>query len=458
MMKTKICSQSAIFNPGILLAFALGSVGVLLTALSFAANPPGGLKTPSASSARASAFVDNHAVPLKGDAAAPASSMSLAATGPAWSIVTSPNNATFGTIENHLNDVACASASDCWAVGGYAIYTKSMFFPVHHSLIEHWNGAAWSIVSSPDINDLSGVACASALDCWAVGFTGFLTEHTLIIEHWNGTAWSIVTSPNTSATQSNRLFDVTCASASDCWAVGFYDSGNVGQTLIEHWNGTAWSIVPSPNATQTNALYGVTCASASDCWAVGAYNFNSADPVQTLIEHWNGTAWSIVKSPNTSAAQENLLEGTTCSSASDCWAVGFYGSVRHTLIEHWNGASWSIVSSPNGSAHDNFLERVTCSSASDCWGVGFYYIDRFETSHTLIENWNGTAWSIVKSPNTGALSGVTCNSAADCWAVGDYFDSGDNVYHTLIERYSPCTGRCAPTPRPRPTPAPRPSP
>src|SRR6187455_1486881 len=116
-MKTKIHSQSGVFNPPILAAFALGSVGVLLAMLSFAANPPSGMETPSASSAGASAFVDNHAAPLKGNAAAPALSMPLAATRPAWSIVTSPN--TRVTQNNYLFDVTCTSASDCWAVGSY---------------------------------------------------------------------------------------------------------------------------------------------------------------------------------------------------------------------------------------------------------------------------------------------------------------------------------------------------
>lgn len=33
-------------------------------------------------------------------------------------------------------------------------------------------------------------------------------------------------------------------SATDAWAVG---EQNLDQTLIEHWNGTAWQIVPSTN-------------------------------------------------------------------------------------------------------------------------------------------------------------------------------------------------------------------
>ena len=57
-------------------------------------------------------------------------------------------------------------------------------------------------------------------------------------------------------------------------------------TLTEHWNGTAWSIVTSPNASQGNVLSGVTCTSASDCWAVGEYS-NGSSYSQTLIERYS---------------------------------------------------------------------------------------------------------------------------------------------------------------------------
>ena len=74
------------------------------------------------------------------------------------------------------------------------------------------------------------------------------------------------------------------------------------QTLIERWDGTSWAIVTSPNTstTQNNFLYGVTCVSASDCWAVGYYVNASSNAYQTLIERWDGTSWAIVTSPNTS--------------------------------------------------------------------------------------------------------------------------------------------------------------
>jgi hypothetical protein len=284
-------------------------------------------------------------------------------------------------------------------------------------------GPGWSLVTSPSPSDgglLNGATCASVSDCWAAGYSGFPLlggiQQTLT-EHWNGTSWTIVTSRNSSATQHNVLNGVTCASASQCWAVGDYFNGTVYQTLIEQWNGSAWTIVTSPNTdtTQSNYLNSVTCASASDCWAVGDYivtDILGDQFAQTLVEQWNGSAWTIVTSPNTitvagNALASNVLYGVTCDSASQCWAVGnsdngnsFVGEPLQTLIEHWNGSSWTIVTSPNNGTATNLLYGVTCVSASQCLSVGFYY--NGSVFQTLIEQWNGSAWTIVTSPNTSA--------------------------------------------------------
>src|SRR5205823_13855746 len=112
--------------------------------------------------------------------------------------------------------------------------------------------------------------------------------------------WSIVTSPNPGAL-ANELWGITALSASDIWAVGDYSNsfGSLTKTLIKHWDGTSWQVVASPNiAGDNNDLYGVAAVSATDIWAVGNYQPNGGGSTKTLIEHWNGTNWQIVSSPN----------------------------------------------------------------------------------------------------------------------------------------------------------------
>jgi hypothetical protein len=279
-------------------------------------------------------------------------------------------------------------------------------------------------------------------------FNGSNVAQTLV-EHWDGISWSIVPSNNSNSAQNNYLFGVTCASASECWAVGYFFNGSSTQALIERWDGTAWAIATSPSIG--NRLFGVTCVSASQCWAVGDY-FPSGH-AQTLIEQWDGTSWAIVSSPNTNAAQDNTLYSVTCSSAASCWAVGSYdpgGDSSLSLIEYWNGAAacpmcpfWAIVSSPN--IGPTYLNDVTCTSDGNCWAVGYYFDN--ETTfryYSLIEQWNGSSWAIVTSsnrpsPNNNYLYGVTCASASECWAVGysGYYQNGVIYAQTLTEKYAP---------------------
>jgi photosystem II stability/assembly factor-like uncharacterized protein len=116
----------------------------------------------------------------------------------------------------------------------------------------------------------------------------------------------------------------------DAWAVG---KGRNGAALAEHWNGNAWSVVPvpAPAGSASSQLSGIAALSPSDIWAVGSVATVAGTTVQgrTLVEHWNGTAWSIVTSRN--ATNSNLLTGVAAVAANDVWAVGSSNVTAHTL-------------------------------------------------------------------------------------------------------------------------------
>jgi RHS repeat-associated protein len=311
--------------------------------------------------------------------------------------------------------------------------------------------SSWSISTSPNsstsqYNFLNGVSCVSTTYCTAVGEYNLAPYQTLI-ESWNGSAWSIVSSPNTSSSEVNYLQAVSCTSASACTAVGYSINGssNIQQTLIESWNGTAWSIVSSPNTSSTlaNYLYGVSCTSASACTAVG-YSVTSGGTQQTLIEAWNGTSWSIDTSQNTSSTLGNYLYGVSCTSATSCTAVGFSytsGSVQQSLIETWNGTSGSIVTGPTSSLN-NSLASVSCTSASACTAGGRTF-NSAGTGQTLVQSWNGTAWSNVPSPNTGSslhdwFTAVSCTSPVACTAAGITYNNSSYL-QPLVESWNGTT-------------------
>ncbi len=259
-----------------------------------------------------------------------------------------------------------------------------------------------------------------------------------LIESWNGTAWSIVPSPN-DGSNFNELLGVSCVSTTSCQAVGdVLDSisGDPIKTLIESWNGTAWSLVPSPSpGTSANALYGVSCVSATSCKAVGSLTNSTYRVSKTLIESWNGTAWSLVPSPSP-GTRSNELYGVSCvPTTSICKAVGGFSNdtgatYTKSLIESWNGTAWSVTPSPKPGTTTNYLTGVSCVSATFCQAVGNY---------VFVESWNGTAWSYFSTPQPGGngdyFGGVTCSSVTSCKAVGHYAGSTDH-YKTLVESYS----------------------
>jgi hypothetical protein len=289
-------------------------------------------------------------------------------------------------------------------------------------LIEHWNGTQWSIVPSPNpsstVNVLNAVAAVSANDVWAVGIAPTGSNPILII-HWDGAAWSVVPNPN-SPMPLNDLAALAVISANDVWAVGSGTVLDEAGTATLHWNGTAWSVISSPNVTPEvdNSLAGVAAIASNDVWAVGTQQPTSLTDPSTLILHWNGSAWSIVPSAN--ADGSHLLAAAAVAS-NDVWATGY--SDGGTLSEHWDGVSWSIVPTPGiANSEPLFLFSVVALASNDVWSVGEFFQTRRSLSRTLTEHWDGAQWNVVRSPNHGAdhneLFGLSATPSTTLWAVG----------------------------------------
>ena len=358
--------------------------------------------------------------------AAAATPIPASAQGLTWSVVPSPNIKP-ATNNNELNGVSCVSASDCIAVGEQAGPTTAG--TLVSALIESWNGTAWSVVPSPQPGNraLYGVSCTSAASCTAVGVNFADPPNATLVEFWNGTRWSVTPDPS----PGSELLGVSCVSPTACTAVGDrLNSQGYYQTLTELWNGAKWSTVPSPDmghGTNENFLSGVSCVSATACTAVGQYGVTSSAP---LIESWNGTNWTIVPSPNRN--HSGLLNGVSCAALTSCVAVGSYFSgpdvVDKTLTESWNGTRWSAGPAPTGQSQ---LFGASCVSAANCWAAGNSWAPAGNT-RTFIEHWNGTSWAAVPTPNAGPASyynnprAVSCVSARACTAVGNYGNYGLN--------------------------------
>ncbi len=297
-----------------------------------------------------------------------------------------------------------------------------------------------------------------------------------LAEHWNGSSWSTVPVAEPSNTMDSLLYNATCVTQSDCWAVGGQDlappppnpTGPTGPAapapvrvavstaaptkiplppaptkaapsgaaaLVEHWNGTDWSMASLPSTS--GYLYSVACPSASDCWAVGSNLDSNDDPLNSYVLHWNGSSWTNAVIPASGQAYDEL-NSVTCTSATNCWAVGtaaanpisdeLYPNVfpnvqgAETYFLHWNGSSWSGSATTDPSSPTGvYLSGVTCVNPSECWAVGTTVDQNGDPQNVLFERWNGSSWALSPAGSPGVdaqLSNVSCVSATDCWAAG----------------------------------------
>jgi hypothetical protein len=365
----------------------------------------------------------------------------LAAGG--WAIVAAPPTGQ----DAQLYGVTTTSDSDAWAVGHSNAAPNGLDAK---AVIDHWNGSAWSQDAAPSTgystNTLAAVSASSTSDAWAVGYSEQSrgTFHPLGL-HWNGTSWSVSTALAT-ALGGQLAVGVADISPAGAYAVGGH-LGSAHTGLVAQWNGSTWTklTVPLPdNNNMLSDLDAISADSASDVWITGTYLFevNSSDySEEDYSLHWNGSTWTIVPmplNPGTNPDVGYAINALKANSPTDVWAVGdeynLTTNSSSTLIEHYNGTAWSIVTSPSpGTGAD--LTGVTTSNASDdVWAVGDYTPAGSSVAQTLTLNWNGTTWNTVASPDgsTGAsvlLSVATTPGASIVQAVG--FTGSSQAYNPL---------------------------
>jgi hypothetical protein len=159
-----------------------------------------------------------------------------------------------------------------------------------------------------------------------------------------------------------------------------------------------------------------------------------------LVEQWNGSKWSIADHPDPVNALHATLHGVSCPTATMCVAVGDYstGAAMMSLVEQWNGTTWSIVSSPNVGAFGTFLYGVSCASTTTCVAVGSGSGD---DEQTLAEHWNGGSWVVEPTPNPtspDSLNGVSCPTTTTCIAAGLHgFESWNGTSWSMMPDPSP---------------------
>jgi hypothetical protein len=375
---------------------------------------------------------------------AAASLLVAAATGPAgaaagsiWQVVPSANPQANQVTDSFFRSVSMTSPTDGWAAAQFM--DKSALL---QPLLEHWGGTAWTRVDAPEPSGkqavLAGVDELSSTNAWAVGNSAAGTvgegniDNEPLIEHWDGTKWSLVRGASLPAGATGVLHGIGGTGPSDLWAVGYTLSADQSQqqVLFEHFDGSTWQQVPFP--TQETACdpggtscfldpEAVTATSPDDVWVVGT--ILEPNPTGNFIAHWNGQAWSVVHPPclegtkvvarcSGATVDLNELTGVAALSSTSAWASGHESNVNNNnfsipYVLRWDGTTWSLVKTPNPDPHGegSQLNGITALSPADLWAVGQTQALN-GAIRPVTEQFNGTTWSLVPSPTPGGATRI----------------------------------------------------
>ena len=362
-----------------------------------------------------------------------------------WQIVASPNP----TGNDGFATLTAISAANLWAVGSATSLSSSSA-----TLIEHYGGTSWQVVPSPNpaggrYDDLTGVSGTSASDIWSVGMEFVNSSRSFpIIEHYNGSAWSLV--PSAEPTQVGDLSAVAALTPANAWAVGNgHTPAGVNAPMVQHYNGTAWTEVPT-SVTTAGILSAVAAVSAGNVWAVGSQPVPAGIGRSGLAMHYNGTSWtaSALPAPRVPVNGEWELSAVSADSASDVWATGFVsnadGLVEHAIVEHFNGTNWSLTQAPDlGPNYPiNTFNAVLALSPGNVWAIGQSATgNTSQPFATLVEHLDGTGWTVQPAPGNGknnvlSFGGLVTTGSGTLWSVGSRNPSGTSVWQTLTARYS----------------------
>lgn len=259
-----------------------------------------------------------------------------------------------------------------------------------------------SFLRSPMIlTALAPLALAGAIAGPAAGATATPSDTPPGCSHWNGSQL---------IDQGESGFDgLAAVSPCNVWAVG--GAGNPISPFIEHWDGSSWAVVPSPDPGGTAGLTAVSAASASDIWAVGD-SFGTHD---NLILHYDGSAWTQVPSPN--LGDETRLVSVDARAANDAWASGVTFDANgdgQAVILHWNGTNWSQATLPP-ELTDTTVDGISADSATDAWAV----VNGSGDAIPSMLRWDGTSWTLVPFPTPlSEVTSVSAVSPSSAWAVG----------------------------------------
>jgi hypothetical protein len=358
-----------------------------------------------------------------------------------------------------VRSVSCGSAGNCSAGGSYLDGSGNTQAFVVNETNGTW-GNAVEVPGSASLNadglaDVSSVSCASAGNCSAGGSYADASgnEQSFVVNETNSTWGKAVEVPGTpglSVGVGAGVTSVSCASAANCSAGGFYTdaSGRQQPFVVSETNSSWGNAIEVPGSGTLNAggyggTYSVSCGSVGNCSAGGFYTDGSGHFQAFVVNQANGAWGKAVEVPGTPALNAGgnaEVDEVSCASAGNCSAGGSYtdgsGHAQAFVVNETNG-TWEnaveVPGMPTLNAGSAAIHSVSCGSAGNCSAGGFYTDGSGHFQAFVVNQANGAWGKAVEVPGTPALNAggnaevdeVSCASAGNCSAGGSYADSSN---------------------------------
>ncbi len=280
-----------------------------------------------------------------------------------------------------LRSLAASGPANVWALGDQGSRTTRAL--KSKPLVLRYGGRAWSRASTRGIPSgavLLSIATAGSDDVWAVGYSG---ERFLAVQ-WTGRAWT-ATYPPVPADTGNPLGPAAgdirlnavrfIPGTRQVIAIGNYVTPQFTTLIyVARWDGSSWQQLAAPAG---DTVYGLAALSADDLWT-------SCDCAGSSLGHFSAGGWQPVSSPH-QAGTEFVLGQVAAGGPRDIWAVGLRtptssstgtgggtvtGAVAKTLAEHYDGHAWSVVRTPNPERNSDLLAVSAVPGTRQFWAVG----------------------------------------------------------------------------------------
>lgn len=240
----------------------------------------------------------------------------------------------------------------------------------------------------------------------------------------------------------NSLEDLVVLSPTDIWAVGTYGYQALGSNdgasfaLTMHYDGAAWTPVPTPNPPNVLGQREVQLAAgdavSSDLvYAAGTYTNEVPNSSDTLVMRWEGASWEQLISPGQSGfgASGFLFEAVAAIDADNIWFGGQFADAPgapEAAMVHYDGSDFTTYLLPRDPAITTGAHRIRAIAAlgpDDVWAAGSAGGSAVAVGSSYVAHWDGSSWERIPTPNLGVLEivrDIVVLAPDDVWISGVY--------------------------------------